>query len=82
MSKDKKKRLTVIILSGGTGRPADDIVTAALAQFDTAAEIIKKTGVRTIRAATATVRSAADAKGILCHTLVSPKIRAAVTEQS
>jgi regulator of PEP synthase PpsR (kinase-PPPase family) len=79
----KQHPQTIIILSGGTGHTADQVIGAALAQFEGAqVEVIRKARVRSVRAATELVRWAAERRAILCHTLVVPKIRAAVTEHA
>lgn len=82
MSDARKKRLPIVILSGGTGRTADHILTAALAQFDDPrVKIIRKSQVRRVRDAQRIVKQAADDGAVVCHTLVAPKIREAVHEQ-
>lgn len=72
----------VVILSGGTGRTADTVFRAALAQFD-GSEVVTRsfTGVRTVRQAVAAVAEAARQQAVLFHTLVDPKIRHAVLRE-
>lgn len=83
MNSSKPRSLSIFLLSGGRGHTADQVIAAALAQFDQPQiQIIRKPGVRTIRQARAVVRQAAEEHGIICHTLVAPKIRAAVATES
>jgi len=77
------KKLRIFIVSGSTGRTCDEVVHAALAQFDHPdAEIVPKTKVRSARAAKRIVAEAAETGAVICHSLVEPKIRAAVLEQA
>jgi regulator of PEP synthase PpsR (kinase-PPPase family) len=74
--------LPIVILSGGTGRTADHVLTAALAQFDDPhVQILRHTQIRQIRAARRIIKQAADQKAIVCHTLVEPRVRAAASEE-
>lgn len=76
------EKLRIYLLSGGTGRTAESVLNAALAQFDQpAVEIIRKANIRRARDAERIVRQAAEQGGVVCHTLVAPKIRKAVDEQ-
>jgi hypothetical protein len=68
--------LHVVILSGGTGRTAETVLRAALAQFGKIHVTWQSfTGVRSVRQAKAAVRQAASEAAILFHSLVDPKIR-------
>jgi regulator of PEP synthase PpsR (kinase-PPPase family) len=74
---------TVVILSGGSGRTAETVVEATLAQFDH--EDVRWThraSIRDAKAAVEAVREAAKEGAILCHTLVDPKIRNAVVREA
>jgi regulator of PEP synthase PpsR (kinase-PPPase family) len=74
--------LRLVILSGSTGRTCDEVVRAAQAQFDDPAiEIVRKTQVRTARAAVAAVKDAAEQNAVVCYSLVAPKIRAAAVQE-
>ncbi len=76
------KPLKIVLLSGGTGRTAERVVGAALAQFDHQDVCIKhRVGVHKIREAVNVVKEAAKQDAILCHTLVDPKMRAAVVRE-
>ncbi len=79
----KGKALTVVVLSGSTGRTCDEVIQAALAQFDAPeVNIVRETKVRTIRAAVRTVKYAAEHNAVICHTIVAPKIRQAVVRET
>ena len=76
------KPLTIMILSGGTGRTGERVIQSALAQFDRpSVEIALKTRVRTPQAALETIDSAQAKQAILCHTLVQPEIREIVMRE-
>jgi [pyruvate, water dikinase]-phosphate phosphotransferase / [pyruvate, water dikinase] kinase len=78
---DEKKR--IILLSGSTGRTVEEVVKAALAQFDNADVVVDlRANVRTVKAAVRIVDEAADTKAILFHSLVAPKVRDAVVHQT
>lgn len=73
----------VYLVSGGTGRTADQVVKAALAQFDKPHVcLIHQTQVRSIQAARNIVRQAAKNRGMIVHTLVEPKVREAVLKEA
>lgn len=75
--------LKIHVLSGGTGRTAEEVVQAALAQFDdVAVAVIVRGQIRSVKAARDAVRRAAADGGLLCHTLVVPRIRAAVIREA
>lgn len=83
MTKSKEKPLTIYILSGATGRTAKQVVASALAQFDDPkVRIVKKTNVRSARAAVEIVREAAEKRAVIFHSLVKPKVRDVVLEQA
>jgi hypothetical protein len=80
--KKAKASLTLVILTGSTGRTCDAVVDAARAQFDDPeVRIVRKTQVRTIRAALAAVKYAVDHNAVLCYSIVAPKVRAAVVRE-
>lgn len=67
------------MLSGGTGRTADQLLRAALAQFpDSDASIVHHVGIRSEEKAVEIVREASARGALVCHSLVEPKIRLAV----
>ena len=73
--------LLIAIISGATGRTAHEVVNSALAQFgDANVRVIKKTGVRTSRAATQAVRELPSEHAVILHSLVSPKVRDALLD--
>jgi len=74
-----KQSLRVVILSGGTGRTADQLLRAALAQFpDSEADVVYQTGIRSVKKALEIVAKASAQGAVICHSLVAPKIRQAV----
>lgn len=73
---------TIVILSGGTGRTAESVARAALAQFDDkSVRIVRKGGIRNARDAKKVVRNAAEEGAVLCHTLVDPDVRDGVVRE-
>lgn len=81
MAKRKRKPLNIYLLSGGTGRTAENVLNSALAQFDCPPpKIVRRFRVRSVPSAVKVVKDAAKAKALLFHTIVSSKIREAVTE--
>jgi regulator of PEP synthase PpsR (kinase-PPPase family) len=69
----------IVILSGGTGRTADQVLNAALAQFENPqVEIVRKRNIRGVNEARQIIQQAADDGAIVCHTLVEPDIHEAV----
>ena len=76
-----RRSLRVHVLSGGTGRTCDQVLTAALAQFERPrAELYRHGELRDVREARSIVRTAAKEHGVICHSLVEPDVRAAVVE--
>jgi [pyruvate, water dikinase]-phosphate phosphotransferase / [pyruvate, water dikinase] kinase len=83
MSKSKRQELVIVIISGATGRTATQLVKSALAQFDDPdVRLVQKTNVRSAKAATKIVRKWADQRVVICHSLVTPKVRDAVIEEA
>jgi len=83
MSNDRAEPLRIIVLSGSTGRTCNEVVRAALAQFDEPnVKVIRKTNVRTAKAAVKVVKEAAETGAVVCHSMVAPKAREAVVEQA
>ena len=81
-----KKKTTILVkvflLTGGTGRTCEQVLNAALAQFEGAdVEPISRPGIRTIRAAQKAVREAAEAGAVIFHSVVEPKVRKVLVEQ-
>ena len=76
---DHDPPLTIMVLSGGTGRTGQQVLRSALAQFrDPQIQTILKPGIRSVQAALKAVEWARDKNAIICHTFVEPKIREAV----
>ncbi len=74
--------LSIMILSGGTGHTARTVLRAALAQFGSIqVDLIVKARIRRVSTALAAVREAARRQAIVFHSLVEPKVRAAVLEE-
>jgi [pyruvate, water dikinase]-phosphate phosphotransferase / [pyruvate, water dikinase] kinase len=79
----KRSRRTIILLSGSTGRTVEEVVKAALAQFhEPQVDIIRRTNVRSVRAAIKVVEEAAETEALLFHSLVAPKVRDAVVRHT
>jgi len=79
MSKPKRQDLSIVVISGATGRTATQVVQSALAQFDDPdARIVKKTNVRSAQEAARIVQNLAGQRAVICHSLVTPKVRDAV----
>ena len=76
------QRLTVIVLSGSTGRTADQVLKSALAQFEQPdLDILRALQIRSVRKAKEVVKKAAKDGSVILHTLVAPKIRDAVVRE-
>ena len=75
--------LTVFLVSGATGKTADRVVRAALAQFgDAPVKLIRHGHVRTPDQVGAIVRQAAGTDSIIVHTLVSHELRRQIVAES
>jgi hypothetical protein len=75
--------LKIVILSGGTGRTAEQVVRSALAQFEEPrVRIVVRGKIRSATAAREAVRKARQEGAIVCHTFVVPKVREAVIHES
>lgn len=73
---DKPKPYTIYVVSDATGKTGWRVVQAALLQFDTSnAEIRRIGGVQDEAAVLSVVQDAADTRGLIVHTLVSPQLR-------
>jgi len=69
----------IFVVSDGTGRTAERILRAALAQFPGAeVQIIVRSNVRTVRKARQVVLEAAAASGFVVHTIVTHTVREAM----
>ena len=84
MLKSKTERHPqVVILSGGTGRTAKQLLQAALAQFpNNEVDVIHHTGVRSAKKAIEIVNRASAQGAMICHSLVAPKVRQAVDAET
>jgi len=72
----------IVVLSGGTGCTAERVLESALAQFsDHNIQIVRVANVSGCEGAVEAVANAANDGAIVCHTLVSPEVHAAVNEQ-
>ncbi len=75
--------LKVYLVSGATGKTADRVVRAALAQFgDAPVKLVRHGHVRTPEQVSAIVQQAADADSIIVHTLVSHQLRRQIVAES
>ena len=78
----RSKPLSIVILSGGTGRTGEQVVQSALAQFDNPnVKIVLKPRVQTPKAALKVIDAAQAKRAILCHTLVDPEVRETVSRE-
>lgn len=79
----KQTLVSVLLVSGGTGRTAQHLLAASLAQFPSQnVNVIVRHSVRTGRKAKAVVNEAARMGAVLLHTLVDPKVRHALDTQA
>ncbi len=79
MRKSQHKPQPVVILSGGTGRTAKQLLQAAMAQFpDVEITLQQQTKIRSAAKAIEIVRAASSSGALICHSLVDPKVRQAV----
>jgi [pyruvate, water dikinase]-phosphate phosphotransferase / [pyruvate, water dikinase] kinase len=78
--------LMVMILSGGTGRTANEVLNAALAQFDDETKrnvtVVRHANVRTQADALRIVKKAQKENAVLVHSLVEPKVRELVVREA
>lgn len=80
---DKDTPRTIVVMSGSTGRTVEEVVQAGLAQFDDPQiRILRRPRIRSAAAAVNVVKEAAQAKAILFHSLVDPKVRDAVARHT
>jgi regulator of PEP synthase PpsR (kinase-PPPase family) len=83
VSSKAKQPLTVVIISGATGRTAEQVVKSALAQFDEPdVRVEVRTNVRSQQAAGKIVREFSGGNAVICHSLVRPKVRDVVLEEA
>ncbi|TWT79937.1 putative pyruvate, phosphate dikinase regulatory protein [Planctomycetes bacterium CA13] len=84
MSKSKSNELPkIVILSGGTGRTVQNLLTAALEQFpDNQANVVIHAGIRKRDKVVAAIREAAESGAAVCHSLVEPEIRKAAEAEA
>jgi len=67
--------LTIFILSGSTGRTCDEVLKAALAQFDEPpVRIVRRTNLESEADVVREVRAAAEGGAVICHSLVVPRL--------
>jgi regulator of PEP synthase PpsR (kinase-PPPase family) len=73
---DKKKFYNIFIVSDGSGRTAEQALSAALIQFtDVEVKLINRAKIRTEQKVRETVQEAKKAGGFIVHTLVTDKLR-------
>ncbi|GAB4579610.1 MAG: pyruvate, water dikinase regulatory protein [Anaerolineales bacterium] len=65
----------ILAVSDGTGTTADTVARAALAQFDAKIEVEIRSNVRSAEKIHEVVAEAAQARGLIVHTLVSEELR-------
>ena len=74
---------TVYIVSDGTGETAATMIRAALVQYqDIEINIVRSKNVRTEAQVESVIAEAQENRGLLVHTVVSPRLRAQITEQA
>ena len=75
--------LTVFLVSGSTGKTAERVARAALAQFGNApVKVVRYGDIRTSDQISTIVRQAADTDSIIVHTLVSNEVRRQIVAES
>jgi regulator of PEP synthase PpsR (kinase-PPPase family) len=75
-------KLPIHVISGATGRTCDEVLRAALAQFDDPkVEVVLRTGVRTVEVVEELVEEAAAAGAVVCHSVVEPATREALLKK-
>lgn len=73
---DDKRTYNIYIVSDGSGRTAEQALSAALIQFsDVKVKLLKRTKVRSEQKVREAVREAAKSGGFIVHTLVTDKLR-------
>ena len=76
-----RKRGTIYILSDGTGETASTMTRAALVQYDQMdINLVRYKNVRTDAQVEGAINEAFDREAIIVHTVVSPQMRAKITE--
>jgi [pyruvate, water dikinase]-phosphate phosphotransferase / [pyruvate, water dikinase] kinase len=81
MTRTARGRVPLLLVSDGTGRTCEQVVTAALVQFPKdAAELLRRPHVRTAAQAMEAVDEAACCGALVFHTLVSPEVRSVFCE--
>lgn len=81
MTDENKPRGTIYIISDGTGETASTMTKAALVQYDQKdVNIVRCKNVRTESQVESVINEAFENKGIIVHTVVSPAMRAKITE--
>ena len=83
MPPSNEKSLNVVILSGGTGRTASQVVNAALAQFERPnVRIVRHNQICAVTEARRIVRELAEGPTVIFHSLVSPAVCEAVLTEA
>jgi regulator of PEP synthase PpsR (kinase-PPPase family) len=83
MSKKKARPLHIVVVSGGTGHTGEQVVRAALAQFDRPeVRVVVEGQVRTPAAVKELVRRAKREHAMICQTLVVPELREAAVREA
>ena len=78
---EERRRGTVYIISDGTGETAATMTRAALVQYDQVdITIVRSKNVRTEAQVESVINEALESNGIIIHTVVSPSMRARITE--
>lgn len=73
----------ILVISGGTGMTARQVLHAALAQFsDCDPKIDYHPKVRSVRSAVDLVHRAAEKHALICHSIVNPEVRRALDEEA
>ena len=75
--------LTVFLVSDSTGKTAERVVRAALAQFgDAPVKLVRRGNIRTSDQVDSVIRQAADCNSIIVYTLVSNELRRRIVAES
>lgn len=75
--------LSLHVLTGGSGRTCQQVLSAALAQFpDTRTHVVMRPRVDSVRAAEEEAEAASRANAVVCHSLVDPEVRLRFTREA
>jgi hypothetical protein len=80
--RQKRKGKSIFVISGATGRTCDQLLQAALAQFgNPEVNVVRRTKIRSSRAAVQAVQDASEQSAVILHSLVSPRVRKTLVDE-